>query len=290
MLAEFHSKIKSKIYQLIALPGLIWIISFLVFPLVLVFAVSFLRKGTYGGVDWTFDLHHWSMLSNPSYFKIILLSLGLATITSVSTVGVGLVLAWATATMAGSRKQLALGLIALPSFLNLIIRVYSIKLFVGTDGPLQGLLTLLHIPFDPFYFSQNQVLVIYGMFTSYLPFAFLPIYSALEKFDFSLVEAAQDLGADSLQVLFLVLIPALKKSLKGAFVLVFIPSLGEYVIPDLLGGGKQMYLGNLISDQFLKVRDWPVGSALAVILILGLFVFSMINQKNEIKSGDALEI
>jgi spermidine/putrescine transport system permease protein len=120
------------------------------------------------------------------------------------------------------------------------------------------------------------------MVTTYLPFMVFPLYGALERFDFSLIEAGQDLGASYLQVLTRVVLPILRKPLASGFLLVFIPSLGEFVIPDLLGGAKAMLTGNLISEQFLKSRDWPFGSALSVVLmvVLGLFIFAIQRWEN----------
>lgn len=270
-----------KMIKALAIPAIIWFLLFVAAPICLVFVVSFLKKGTYGSLAYQLELSHWTQLFNPNYFKIIYLSLFMAIVTGLSTISLGLILAWAIITMKGWMRNLSLALITLPSFLNLIIRVFAIKLFVGFEGPLQWALGFLGISFDPFYFSQNQYLVFYGMFLSYLPFAFLPIYAALEKFDFSLVEAAQDLGAGSWKILVDVLIPSQQKSLKGAFALVFIPSLGEYVIPDLLGGAKQMYIGNLISEQFLRARDWPLGSSLASILILGMIIFLIVGKSKK---------
>jgi spermidine/putrescine transport system permease protein len=157
--------------------------------------------------------------------------------------------------------------LAVPFMTNLIIRVYAVKLFVGMDGPLQWFLQTAHIPYDPYALSQNTVLVFYGMITSYLPFMVFPLYAALEKFDFSLVEAAQDLGASNAKILFGVIIPNTRVAALNSFALVFIPCLGEFVIPDLLGGAKSMLAGNLITEQFLKTRDWPFGAALSVGLI-----------------------
>jgi len=152
--------------------------------------------------------------------------------------------------------------------MNLIIRIYAIRFFVGFDGPLVQILQALSIPHDPYALSQNQFLVFYGMVSSYLPFMVFPLYGALEKFDFSLVEASYDLGGTPLQALWKILIPNTKTAIASGCLLVFVPTLGEFVIPDLLGGAKNMLAGNLITEQFLKARDWPFGSALSIVLIL----------------------
>jgi len=263
----------------LAVPALIWLTAFLLGPMLLVLVVAFLKKGTYGGLLWELDFTHWTQIFNDSYLKIMFLSFVQAFATASLTVAIGFLLAWSCSTLSGGSRKWAIGLIALPSFLNLIVRIYAIKLFVGFEGPLQGLLRFLRIPFDEFYFSSNQSVVFWGMFSSYLPFAFLPLYAAMEKFDFSLIEAARDLGANTVQTVFQVLIPNLKRALMGAFVLVFIPSLGEFIIPDLLGGAKQMYLGNLISEQVLRARNWPTGAALAVLLISAMLIFYFLGAR-----------
>jgi spermidine/putrescine transport system permease protein len=134
------------------------------------------------------------------------------------------------------------------------------------------MLSFLHIGYDPYALSQNFPLVLFGMVSSYLPFMVFPLYGAMERFDFALVEAAQDLGARYSQVLTRVLIPGLRKAIVSGLLLVFIPALGEFVIPDLLGGARVMLTGNLISEQFLKARDWPFGSALSTVLMIVLAI------------------
>jgi len=191
----------------------------------------------------------------------------------------GFPVAWAMATARPSLRVILILAIAIPFLTNLIIRVYALRIFLGIDGPVQTLLTAMGVEFDPFLFSQNQFLVLYGMVTTYLPFMVFPLFSALEKFDFSTVEAAMDLGASHLKILFSVLIPNTRAAIANGFILVFVPSLGEFVIPDLLGGAKTMLTGNLITEQFLKSRDWPFGATLSIVLILMLVAIPFIVRR-----------
>lgn len=251
-------------------PVFVWFLFFVVAPLFLVVCLSFLQRGVYGGIEWQFSFQNYARVFNPVYLQIFLQSLRLSIVTALVCLVLAYPMAWAIAT--SRRRTFWIFALAVPFMTNLIIRVYAIRVFVGIDGPLQTLLQWIGFNFDPFIFSQNTVLVMYGMVTTYLPFMVFPLYAALEKFDFALVEAAQDLGASQTKTLFSVILPNTKLAAISGFALVFIPCLGEFVIPDLLGGAKSMLAGNLITEQFLKSRDWPFGAALSIMLILVLFV------------------
>jgi spermidine/putrescine transport system permease protein len=248
-------------------PSFLWFLLFLIGPLLLVLVTSFLQRGIYGGIEWTFSLESYARIFRPIYLQIFWQSLKLSLLTTFFCLVLGYPMAWAMATASEGRRLVYIFLLSIPFLMNLIIRVFAIRLFVGFDGPLLALLNQLHIANDPYAFSQNQVLVFYGMVTSYLPFMVFPLYSALEKFDFSLVEASYDLGGGDWAALTRVLIPNTRPAIANGCLLVFVPCLGEFVIPDLLGGAKNMLIGNLITEQFLKSRDWPFGSALSMVLI-----------------------
>jgi spermidine/putrescine transport system permease protein len=266
-------------------PILVWLLFFMAAPLALVAGLGFFSRGEYGGVEPVFTLSNFSRALDPIYFHIFLRSIQLSICTALICLILAYPMAWAMASAPQKwRHYLSMGL-AIPFMTNLIIRVYAIKLCVGMDGPLQTALTFLHIHFDPYMISQNPVLVFYGMITSYLPFMVFPIYAALEKFDFSLVEAAEDLGASQLSVLLKVIIPNTRVAAVNSFTLVFVPCLGEFVIPDLLGGAKTMLAGNLITEQFLKARDWPFGAALSVGLMGVLLVFPWVLRRLFLRPG-----
>ncbi len=260
----------------------LWYVVFLLGPLAMVFATSLATRGLYGGIDWSLSFENFTRSFDPLYAKILFRSVWLALVTSALCFAIGFPMALAMATATPRARSLYILLLAIPFLTNLIIRICALKALTATEGPLAFLLTALGVQFDPFSLSQNLPLVFYGMVTTYLPFMVFPLYGALERFDFSLIEAGQDLGANYLQVLSRVVLPLLRKPLASGFLLVFIPSLGEFVIPDLLGGAKAMLTGNLISEQFLKSRDWPFGSALSVVLmvILGLFIFMIHRWEN----------
>lgn len=270
-----------RLRSLLATPTLVWFVLFILVPLIVVGVVSFSTRGAYGGISWQLSLESYSLAFSATYFGIFIESLQMATATTVSCLAIGILVTWAIATAQAKWRRFFILALALPFLTNLVIRLYALRLFVGFDGPLQQTLTVLHIPFDPFLLSQNKLLVYYGMVTTYLPFMVIPLYAAFEKFDFHLVEAAQDLGAGPWRILRTVIMPNLKKPIWSGSLLVFIPAFGEYVIPDLLGGAKTMLYGNLITQQFLKTRNWPLGSALAVLLMILLLVLALIVFKRE---------
>ncbi|MDG0817599.1 ABC transporter permease [Bdellovibrio svalbardensis] len=279
-LSESHSRIS------LAFPTLLWFGFFILVPLLIVAAVSLATRGTYGGIEWTWTVENYSRAFSLSYLGILFESLKLAFLTTLSCAVLGILMSWAMSAAPASHRHFYVCAVALPFLTNLVIRIYALRVFVGYEGPLQVVLTSLGVSFDPFVLSQNKFLVFYGMVTTYLPFMVLPLYGAFEKFDFSLVEAAQDLGAGPWKILVSVILPNLRKALTSGALLVFIPSLGEYVIPDLLGGAKNMLYGNLITEEFLKSRNWPLGSALSVLMIsLLLMIVFIYYRKNGAKHG-----
>jgi spermidine/putrescine transport system permease protein len=266
-------------------PTLIWFALFVLIPLLIVICLSFATRGAYGGFTWDWTLDNYLRSFTWIHLEILVNSLKLALATTLTCAAVGTVMAWSMATASPAHRYFYVCAVAIPFLTNLVIRVYALKLFVGVGGPLQASLGILQIPFDPYVFTENSYLVFYGMVTTYLPFMVLPLYGAFEKFDFTLVEAAQDMGAGPWKILSSVMMPNLKKALFSGALLVFIPSLGEFVIPDLLGGAKTLLFGNLITEKFLKSRDWPLGSALSVVLILILLLVVALLQRRTKSSG-----
>ena len=156
----------------------------------------------------------------------------------------------------------------IPFWTNFVVRAYAIKILFSELGPVNQIGMALGMIHEPVIFANTDFSVWLGMVTNYLPFMVLPLYVALEKFDFSLLEAAKDLGAGSWNILWRVLVPLTKAGIVTGLIFVFTPALGEFVIPDLLGGSKTMLIGSLVTEQFLKTRDWPFGAALSLILIV----------------------
>jgi spermidine/putrescine transport system permease protein len=261
-----------KLARWLSLPAFAWFLFFIFAPLVLILGISLAQRGPYGQINWGLYLTSYSGLLSPTIARVLGKTVLFAGATSCACVALGILAAWAMAAAPRAYRETYLALIAVPFLTNGLIRILGLKSLVSVDGPLDTLLNWLYIPHDPFALSTNGWLVAVGMVSAYLPFAVLPLYGAFERFDFTLIEAAQDLGANSLTILWSVVLPTLARPITGAAFLVFIPSLGEYLIPDLLGGAKTMLLGNLITDKFLKARDWPAGAALAVAMIVALMI------------------
>lgn len=256
-----------------------WFVFFLLGPLVLILFTSFLKRGTYGGIDFEISVDSYTRIFSRTYWHIFWQSLKLSLLTTGICLVLAYPMAWFMATAKQSQRTFFLFLISVPFLVNLVIRVFAIRLIAGFDGPLVQVFQFLGISHDPYAFSQNQGLVIYGMVTSYLPFMIFPLLTALEKFDFALLEACADLGGSSGTALVKVLIPNTRKAIANGCLLVFVPTFGEFVIPDLLGGAKNMLIGNLITEQFLKARDWPFGSALSVVLMLILLIIALLIKR-----------
>lgn len=259
----------------------VWYLALLVGPLSLILVTSVANRGPYGGVEWNFDLENYLRSFDVLYLMILVRSLFLALFTASICFIVGFPVALSIATAPIRIRSVLVFLLAIPFLTNQIIRICALKSIVAFDGPLVLLLEAIGIQVDRFAISQNFALVLVGMVTSYLPFMVFPLYAALERFDFSLVEAALDLGANYRQVIIKVFLPNLRRAITSGFFLVFIPAFGEFVIPDLLGGAKVMLIGNLISEQFLKARDWPFGSALSVVLFLLLSLILLVAKRSE---------
>jgi len=279
-LAE-RSKPYSKTPPLLVIPALGWFLWFLLIPLSIVVVYSFSTKGTYGGVVFRFTAENYLRATDWIYLRILWNSFKLAIFTAVCCLGIGYPMAYVMATASVRVRSLLLVFVVIPFWTNFVVRAYATKVLFGEYGPVNQLALSLGIIHEPFHFANSDFSVWLGMVTNYLPFMVLPLYVALEKFDFSLIEAAKDLGASSWKILWKILIPLTKPGIVSGFIFVFTPALGEFVIPDLLGGAKTMLIGNLITEQFLKARDWPFGASLSLLLIVIVMASLLIYLRTE---------
>lgn len=249
-------------------PGLLWTTVFCLLPMVVVLAVSFASRGTYGGVVWAFSLENYRDLLHPLYGRIFGQSLWLAGMTTAICLALGFPLAYYIARLPPRRQALWLVLIMLPFWTNFLVRTYAWIFILRTEGLLNTVLmqfSLISSPLDLLYSNQAVLL---GLVYGYLPFMVLPLFAAIERVDPALIEVAWDLYADRWSLFHRVLIPLTKPGIIAGCVLVFIPSLGAFLTPDLLGGARSMMVGNLIQHEYLVARDWPLGSALSIVLML----------------------
>jgi spermidine/putrescine transport system permease protein len=248
-------------------------------PMAIILVYSFLRPGYYGGVEWTFnfenyiqflftrDLFDETLSFDPAYLAIFgrsALQAGFATFASLL---LGFPTAYYIATRRPRWRNMLAFLITIPFWTNLLIRTYAMLLLLRDDGLINSLLLATGVIKHPLQMVYTDFAIAVGLVYTYLPFMVLPIYAAIERLDFRLVEAGFDLYATRAQVLRRIIIPIARPGIIAGALLVFIPSLGTYITAVLLGGGRKLMIGNLIANQFGESRNWPLGSALTVILL-----------------------
>ena len=240
---------------------------FFLVPLVLVFAISFASRGTYGGIVWEFTSANYVDLFHPLYGKILGQSLLYATITTAICFALGFPLAYVIARSPARWQPIFLLLVMLPFWTNFLVRTYAWMILLRHDGLINHTLMALGIVTSPLELLYRPAAVVIGLVYGYLPFMVLPLYVAVERLDPLLVDAAWDLYASRWSVFTRVVLPLTKPGIIGGCILVFIPSIGSFITPDLLGGARSMMIGNLIQHEYLVVRDWPLGSAVSFVLM-----------------------
>lgn len=249
------------------LPGLLWTALFCLLPIVVVLAVSFATRGTYGGILWEFSLENYRDLLHPLYGRIFGQSMVLAGMTTGLCLFLGFPLAYYIARLPPRRQAWWLVLIMIPFWTNFLVRTYAWIFILRTEGLFNTVLMRLNLISTPLDLLYSNEAVLLGLVYGYLPFMVLPLYAAIERIDPALIEAAWDLYADGWTLFRRVLVPLAKPGMIAGCVLVFIPSLGAFLTPDLLGGARSMMVGNLIQHEYLVARDWPLGSALSLVLM-----------------------
>lgn len=258
-------------------------------PLLIVAVYSVLSPGNMGGVAWDLSTEAWfrvffkrdifdpeSVTLNADHLAVFQRTLWLSFQTTVICAALGFPTAWFIATRPINRRMVWLFLITVPFWTNLLIRTFAIQELIRNTGTLNTVLLWLGLIGEPVELMYTDFAVLLGMSYVFLPLMVLPLYAAIDKLDFRLVEAGYDLYASRLQVLWHVILPLVKPGFIAGSILVFIPSIGAYVTPRVLGGGRSMMMGNLIGLQFGQGRNWPLGSALAMVLlviVVGALVF-----------------
>ncbi|MEA5521928.1 ABC transporter permease [Limnoraphis robusta Tam1] len=258
---------QQKTLLILLLPATIWLLVFFVLPLIFVLVCSFLERGTYGGINWIFTLSNYQRLVSPLYWGVFWRSLQLAALTTLVCLIIAYPLAFFIVTRSPRWRNLLLVLVIIPFWTNFLVRTYAWIVILGNEGVINSVLKSLQLIDQPLTLLFTPFAVIIGLIYGYLPFMILPLYATLERLDFALIEAAQDLGANDLRSFLRVIFPLTKRGMIAGSILVFIPALGAFITPDILGGAKTLMLGNLIQNQFLQARNWPFGSALSMILM-----------------------
>lgn len=254
-------------YWLLA-PGVLWTVLFLIIPLAVVVTISFATRGTYGGVIWQFSFENYRDLWHVLYARIFGQSLVFAALTTALCLVMGFPLAYYMARLSPHYQAIWLLLIMIPFWTNFLVRTYAWMFILRTEGLLNTMLLGLGVISTPLELLYTDSAVLIGLVYGYLPFMVLPLFATLERLDPALIEAAWDLYADRWSVFWRVIVPLTKPGIIAGCLLVFIPSLGAFLTPDLLGGARSMMVGNLIQHEYLVARDWPLGSAISLILMI----------------------
>ena len=248
-------------------PVVFWLFCFFLLPLVSVFIYSFIERGTYGGVRWIFTLENYQRLFDGLYLGILWRSVSTALVCTAVCLLLGYPFAYYLARYRSKHRNILLLLVVVPFWTNFLIRTYAWILILRTEGLLNSLFGAVFPNWSPVELLNTPLAVQIGLVYGYLPFMILPLYAALEQLDMSLLEAAQDLGASPRRAFWHVTVPLSLPGILAGSMLVFIPTVGAFLTPDLLGGGKVSYIGNVIERQFKTARDWPFGSALSFMLM-----------------------
>lgn len=275
---------RRKFLQLVGLLGAptVFLLVFFFGPLLIMLVYSFLTPGLYGGVDWIFShLNYGRILGwadtryekfDPVYIAIFLRSLRLAALTVLASLLVCYPAAFWISRMRPGLRDFAIFLVTLPFFVSLIVRLFAWVLILRPTGFLKQGLMGLGLTDAPIEFLYTDFAVILGMTYVFIPFMFLPLYGSIEKLDMAQIEASSDLGATRVQTFRKVILPATMPGIVGGSVITFIPALGNFIVPSVLGGAKVLMIGNLIEQQFLSARNWPFGSALAMLVMTAVLV------------------
>jgi spermidine/putrescine transport system permease protein len=268
-------------------------------PLLIIVVYSFLEKPSQGtGVKWVFTLENYKALFiqekldgttvlDTRYIKVLWTSFYYSIITTVVTLVLSIPVAMWIATRDARKRNLLVALVTLPFWISILIRTYGMRQIIADEGPIGKFLGLFDITFSILYTPTATIL---GLIYVFLPFMILPIYASAERFDFRLAEAAYDLGAKRMTVVRRVILPSIRPGVISGIALVFIPALGSFLQSDMLGGGKTNMVANVIANNFGQARNWPFGSALAVLLIVLTLLFVLIMQGAAKKRGDKVEL
>lgn len=270
--------------RLLAIPAVIWLVLFFLLPLVIVVLVSFMTRGANGTIVLPFTFQYYQAIFGPIYFPVFIKSIWIALLATVICLLSGYPLAFFVSTRKTKRAQnIALFLVILPFWTNFLVRTYAWRVLLGTDGTINGILMNLHLISQPLELLNTRFAVIIGLIYGDLPFMVLPIYASIERFDFRLVEAAHDLGANDWKAFWRVVLPLTMPGVIAGCILVFIPAIGAFITPDLLGGTQGLMIGNLINQEFHGTGNWPLGSAASVVMMglvmIGLLAYTRLGRR-----------
>ncbi|MEB8737791.1 spermidine/putrescine ABC transporter permease PotB [Bacillus cereus] len=254
--------------KLLALPTVAWLLIFFLIPLVFVLGFAFMQRGAYGTVEMQFTLENISRVFDPLYLGTLWETVKIAVITTVICLLIGYPFAYTITIVDRKYRSILLLLATIPFWINFLVRSYAWIVILRSQGLVNTLLLKLGIISEPLNLLYNTPSVVLGMVYSLLPFMILPVYAAIEQLDKRKLEAAYDLGATPIKAFWNITVPMTMSGIATGSILVFVSSIGMFVVSDVMGGSKVALIGNVIQNQFLGARDWPFGSALSIIVVL----------------------
>ncbi len=260
-------------------PGMLMLGLFVAVPILLITSYAFFTRGRFGGVQFIFTLDNFARLADPLYLKVIATSVGIGLIVTLLALLLGYPTALVITRLPAKWRTIALVAVLLPFWTNFLIRTYAWILLLNNAGWINQGLQAVGIIDEPLTLLYTQPAVVVGLLYMYLPLMVLPLYSSLAAQDAQLAEAATNLGSSPWRVFRTVTFPLSIPGVLTGCVFVFVPAMGNFVIPELLGGGKTVLIGNLVRDQFLKARDWPFGAAIALVLTIMLLLLLFAQQR-----------
>jgi len=265
---------------LLSLPSLAWLTLFVLVPAALILIIAFRATAPSGGIADEWTLGQFRILAEPHIRVLLWRTLWISAVTAAICLALAVPVAWFIARARESLRPTLLLLVIVPFWTNFLIRVFAWNQILHSEGALARFLRAIHLlePNQPLLFNSDAVILVSAY--TYLPFAILPLYAAAEKFDFRLLEAARDLGAGALRSVFSIFIPSIATGIRTALVIVFIPMLGSYVVPDLVGGSNGQMIGNKIAQRNFSDRNLPSASALAAILSVAVLAPMLIRRRN----------
>ncbi|AOR65151.1 spermidine/putrescine ABC transporter permease PotB [Pectobacterium wasabiae] len=269
----------------------VWLVLFVFLPNLMIIGTSFLTRDDAHFISLVFTLENYTRLADPLYASVLLHSLNMAVIATFCCLLLGYPFAFILARLPKNIQPLMLFLLIVPFWTNSLIRIYGLKIFLSTRGHLNEFLLWTGLIDTPLRIMYTSEAVILGLIYILLPFMVLPLYSSIEKLDKAYLEAARDLGANKWQTFIRVVIPLTMPGIIAGCLLVLLPAMGLFFVADLMGGAKNLLIGNVIKSQFLNIRDWPFGAATSICLtlVMGVLLFiyyrtaRLLNKKGELE-------
>ncbi|HGY4613424.1 TPA: spermidine/putrescine ABC transporter permease PotB [Proteus mirabilis] len=265
-----------KLFQNIVITGVVgWLMVFVFLPNIMIIATSFLTRDDANLVEMVFTLDNYYRLFDPMYAEVLLHSINMALVATLACLILGYPFAFFLTKMPKKIQPLLLFLLIVPFWTNSLIRIYGLKIFLSTKGYFNEFLLWIGLIDKPLRIIYTPEAVVLGLVYILLPFMVLPLYSSIEKLDKPCLEAARDLGANKLQTFIRIIIPLTMPGIIAGCLLVMLPAMGLFFVADLMGGAKNLLIGNVIKSQFLNIRDWPFGAATSICLtlVMGLMLF-----------------